>query len=114
MRSRANQDFRDPEMTSALASTHAALAAEARASAFMMVKDRARAYRRTPRELDALFPGLRELHPGMQFLALRSLLPTAQRWFGFGGEVPAINLRAAMVYARWLRRYHVNVQEATR
>ena len=67
----------------------------------------ARAYEQWPRDLDAIALGLFGLSPRNLVVGLSLLRgvshATKARWFGFGGEVPAFNLRAAMLYARYSR-----------
>lgn len=87
----------------------AALRAQARRAAHQMVKDRARAYARRPRDLDAFAPGLAAAAPetliaaGAHLLRLEASAP--RRWFGFGAEAPALNARALMLLGRTLRRF---------
>jgi hypothetical protein len=91
----------------ATAAVHAALEAQARKTARAMIKERARAYALRPRELDAIAEGLFKLFPCDLVTSLSQINAVAlirgTRWFGFGGEVPAINLRGAMLYARYSR-----------
>jgi hypothetical protein len=91
----------------------AALQAQAARTARALIKDRARAYALSPRELDAISPDLSSWRPWLlverlKFLMIPpsvppSVLPHHYRHFGFGGEVPAINLRGAMLYSRYAR-----------
>ena len=82
----------------------AALRAQAKRSACREIKDRARAYALRPRELDAIFQGLAGRSPHSLVKTLEIFrYPPDWRWFGFGGEVPALNMRAAMLYARYAR-----------
>lgn len=68
----------------------------------------ARAYARTPRALDAIAEGLSALQPGDLVRSIRLLTGIIRmsppRFLGLGGEIMAINLRGAMLYARWSRR----------
>jgi hypothetical protein len=84
---------------------YAALEAQAALTIRRVVKDRARAYALRPRDLDAIAEGLSELSPWrlVQRLTNPLWVPGAYRWLGFGGEVQAINLRGAMLYARYSR-----------
>lgn len=82
----------------------------AKRAAIVAIKDRARAYAMQPRHLDAILEGLSSFSPNpmVQILAIirrnsYTFGPQQQRHVGFGGEVPAINLRGAMLYARWSR-----------
>lgn len=84
---------------------HAAIEAAARKTAAYMTKWRARHFVRFPFALDDISTGLSFLPPKAMIAELRNLaeiLPP-NRWFSFGGEIPAINLRAATLYARLLR-----------
>jgi hypothetical protein len=84
---------------------HAAIEAAARRTAAFMIKWRARHFMLIPADLDDISKGLSFLPPKAMLAELRYLseiLPP-HRWFGFGGEVPAINLHAANLYARLLR-----------
>jgi hypothetical protein len=87
----------------------AALKAQARRTAHQMIKYRARAYARRPRDLDAIAPGLAAAAPetliaaGADLLRLEAGAP--RRWFGFGAEVGALNARALMLLGRTLRRF---------
>lgn len=84
-----------------------AIEAEARATGRAVIKMRARAYALRPRDLDAIADGLFNLCPRDLVAALRQInavgVMRGRRWFGFGGEVQAINLRGAMLYARYAR-----------
>jgi hypothetical protein len=89
----------------ARASAHAAIRAKASRTARAMIKERARDYALRPRELDAFGDGLSRLSPRTIVWCLnriRHQVPQA-RWFGYGGEVPAINLCGALLYARYSR-----------
>lgn len=79
---------------------YAALRVRAWRTVRTMIKMRARAYAMRPRELDAtIMHGLSDLSPRR---LVQSLLDT-RRWLGFGGEVPALNLRGALLYSRFAR-----------
>lgn len=73
-----------------------------------LVKYRARAYARHPMALDTLVPGLSHARPEVLISVAKQLLWTEQqapqRWFGFGGEVFALNAQAALLLGRTLRR----------
>jgi hypothetical protein len=87
----------------------AALEAQARRTARQMIKARARAYARRPRDLDAIAPGLSAAAPAMLIEAgaqmLRREAAAPRRWFGFGAEAPALNARALTLLGRTLRRF---------
>jgi hypothetical protein len=95
------------------AAAFAALDAQARRSAAHLVKQRARAFALRPSELEALYPGLAVAAPDKLIAIAAHLLETArngrQRWFGFGGEVTALNAKAALLYGRALRRATVKM-----
>jgi len=86
----------------------AALEAQAGRSARAIIKDRARAYAIKPRTLDSIAEGLFTCSPRDLVLALKAINAVAtmrgQRWMGIGGEIMAINLKGARLYARWSRR----------
>ncbi len=85
-----------------------AIRAQARRSAVHMVKCRARDFARRPFDLENLYPGLAVARPNSLIAIAEHLLATAardpQRWFGFGGEVKALNAKAALLLGRFLRR----------
>lgn len=84
-----------------------ALEAQARRSATHMLKRRARAFAQNPMSLETLYPGLAAAEPATLIAIAEHLLDRARlpaRWFGFGGEVTALNAKAALLYGRALRR----------
>jgi hypothetical protein len=85
-----------------------AIRRQARRSAIHMLKCRARDYARRPFELENLYPGLAAAPPDVMIAVAEHLLGRArrnpQRWFGFGGEVTALNAKAALLLGRALRR----------
>jgi hypothetical protein len=84
------------------------LAAQARRTAAHMVKCRARDYARRPMTLEILYPGLAAARPDTLIAVAEHLLDierkNPRRWFGFGGEVKALNAKAALLLGRALRR----------
>jgi hypothetical protein len=82
---------------------------QARRSAVHMLKCRARDFARRPFELENLYPGLAAASPDAMIAIAEHLLAAAardpQRWFGFGGEVQAVNAKAALLLGRSLRRH---------
>lgn len=86
----------------------AALHAQARRLAAYLVKHRARAYSRRPMTLETLCPGLSCAAPDSMIAIAKDLLArerqTPRRWFGFGGETPALNAHAVLLLGRTLRR----------
>lgn len=91
-----------------LQDTAEAIAAQARRTAAHMVKCRARDYARRPMWLEALYPGLAAARPQALIAVAEHLLEierkNPRRWFGFGGEVKALNAKAALLLGRALRR----------
>jgi hypothetical protein len=94
-----------PRFTMAQACT--ALAAQAASTARDTIKVRARVYALKPRQLEAIAEGMSRLPPRALVTALQQIDAIAKmrgtRWFGQGGEIPAINFRGAMWYARHSR-----------
>jgi len=80
--------------------------ARAHAVAIDNVKRRARHYALYPSSLESIAPGLSLLRPRGIVNQLQNIteieLPI-ERYFGFGGEIRAINRRGAMLYARYSR-----------
>jgi len=89
----------------AMLCAHAALEAEASATARAVIKMRARAYALLPRDLDTIAEGLFNLSPRDLVTALRQInaVTFMRSNTRFGSEVLHINLRGAMLYARYLR-----------
>ncbi len=82
--------------------------ARARRSAVSILKQRARVFAKRPMTLESLYPGLAAAEPETVIAVAQHLLDkerrAPQRWFGFGGEVGALNAKAALLYGRALRR----------
>jgi hypothetical protein len=85
--------------------TLAKLEAQAKRTAIEAIKGRASAYATQPRHLDAIVDGLSSFAPKpmVQIMSIICRNAHTYRHVGSGGEVPAINLRGAMLYARWSR-----------
>jgi hypothetical protein len=85
-----------------------ALRTQARRTAAFLVKARARIYARRPMLMDILYPGLATADPQRLIAVAEHLLrhehQYPRRWFGFGGEVSALNAKAALLLGRTLRR----------
>ena len=85
-----------------------ALRAQARRTAAYMLKCRAREYARRPMQLEILYPGLAAAEPAVLIAVAAHLVANERknprRWFGFGGEVGALNAKAALLLGRTLRR----------
>ncbi|MGO9135737.1 MAG: hypothetical protein ACLP8A_17020 [Methylovirgula sp.] len=88
-----------------------AISVQARRSAVHLLKRRARAFARWPMQMEALAPGLASARPERLIAVAEHLLEnewrSARRRFGFGGEVTALNAKAALLYGRLLRRAKV-------
>ena len=83
-----------------------AIERDARRAVIVAIKTRARKYIIRPEFLDTALGFIPVSYADVLTTAkrkLRELQPT--RYFGFGGEVPAINLRAAILFARYARRF---------
>ena len=96
------------DTTPAMNAAHAAIEAWARRTAIRAIKYRAHLYALHPRELDAIADGLsgvtpRELVASLRSISLLIWADLCPKRIGFGAEVPAINLRGASLYARYLR-----------
>jgi len=80
----------------------------ARSAVAALVKRRARALARDPATLDSVLPGLSGARPQAMITIARRLLDAErqrpQRWFGFGGEVRALNAKALLLLGRARRR----------
>ncbi len=85
-----------------------AVRAQARRTAAHMVKARARDYARRPVQLEILYPGLAAAAPEVLIAVaghmLRRERQIPRRWFGFGGEVSALNAKAVLLLGRLRRR----------
>jgi hypothetical protein len=90
--------------SSAREAASAALREQAQRTARREIKACAQAYALKPRDLEAIMPGLAclSLQRTVEFLQMIHR-PPDWRFFGFGGEVPALNIRGAMLYARHAR-----------
>jgi hypothetical protein len=92
---------------SAQANAELALRAQAKRTAVFLIKHRARAYAQRPMTLETVFPGLSAAAPDTMAAVAKHLIETEtqtpRRWFGFGGEVPILNARAVLLFARALR-----------
>lgn len=88
--------------------TDAIILAQAQRTAAAMIKSRARIYAARPETLENLCPGLSsapaETMISIAEHSLRIEILKARRWFGFGGEVEALNAKAALLLGRTLRR----------
>lgn len=86
----------------------AEVTAKARKTGVELIKLAARRYMLAPSLLDSLCAGLSYLSPAAMVNATKTLFAhelkyRPRRWFGFGGEIPIINRKAACIYARLLR-----------
>ncbi len=86
----------------------AAFESIARAAVATLVKRRARALAQNPASLDSVLPGLSCALPDALIAVARKILDverqSPQRWFGFGGEVRALNAKALLLLGRARRR----------
>lgn len=80
----------------------------ARGAVSALVKRRARALAKDPATLESVMPGLASAPPETMIALARQVLETErqrpQRWFGFGGEVRAVNAKAVLLLGRTRRR----------
>ncbi len=80
----------------------------ARTAVAALVKRRARALAQNPASLDGVLPGLSIALPETMIAVARKILDgerqRPQRWFGFGGEVRALNAKAVLLLGRARRR----------
>ncbi|MGQ0446193.1 MAG: hypothetical protein ACT4O2_13975 [Beijerinckiaceae bacterium] len=97
-----------PNRPAARANAEAALRAQAKRTALVLIKDRARAYAKRPMSLENVSPGLSAEAPETIIAIAKHLIAlernSPRRWFGFGGEVPLLNAKAILLSARALRR----------
>ena len=86
----------------------AAFRAQATRTVAFLVKHRARAYAKHPMMLETISPGLAAAAPETVIAMAKQLIETERqtprRWFGFGGEVPILNAKAVLLFARARRR----------
>lgn len=111
-----------PSPTDPMAAVMARIEASARATAFRTRKWIARDFRADPRRLDKLRPGLSHETPHDLIAAIREIASDgrrrerAARFSGGHGLLGDLRGRgdvgAAMIYARWLRRYASAMTEA--
>jgi hypothetical protein len=97
-----------PNRPPARANVEAALRTQAMRTAVHLIKERARSYAKHPMTLESVFPGLSAGAPGTIIAVAKHLIAAERnaprRWFGFGGEVPIVNAKAVLLFARALRR----------
>ncbi len=97
-----------PNRMPAQFNAEAAFHAQAVRTAAFLVKQRARAYAKRPMTLDTISPGLAAAAPetlaGMAKHLIEREKEAPRRWFGFGGEVPILNAKAVLLFARARRR----------
>jgi len=86
----------------------AAFSAQATRTIAFLVKQRARAYAKHPMTLETISPGLGAAGPETMIALAKLLIETEtrtpRRWFGFGGEIPVLNAKAVLLFARTRRR----------
>ncbi|MGH6842902.1 MAG: hypothetical protein ACREDV_12590 [Methylocella sp.] len=97
-----------PNRPAARANAEAALRAQAKRTAVVLIKERARAYAKRPMALENVSPGLSAEAPETIIAVAKHLIAlernAPRRWFGLGGEVPILNAKAILLSARALRR----------
>jgi hypothetical protein len=89
-----------------LATAQAAQAAQAAHTARTIIKSRARTFALIPALLENIEPKLSILTPRQMAARAAKLFReeiAAPRWSGFSGDGPAMNIKAAAWYARYLR-----------
>jgi hypothetical protein len=96
------------QITPSVAQAEAALRSQAQRTKINLTKSRARAYAKAPLTLENISPGLSCAQPDAMIAVGEHLLrmerQRPRRWFGFGGETPAINAQAVRLFGRLLRR----------
>ena len=96
-----------PNHSPAQVKAETALHAQAIRTAIFLIKNRARAYANRPLTLENVIPGLAAAAPETMVAMAKHLIDeetqAPRRWFGFGGEVPLLNAKAVLLYARLLR-----------
>src|SRR3974390_1748462 len=97
-----------PHPSPAQVHAEAALRAQAHRTVILLIKNRARAYAKRPKALERLSPGLAAAAPDTMMAVAKHLIEreiqAPRRWFGFGGEVPVLNAKGLLLYARARRR----------
>lgn len=87
-----------------------AIRAQAHRSSMHCLKQRARIFAVEPMALESLYPGLAAAAPQSMIAIAEHLLERERhapsRRFGFGGEVTALNAKAALLCGRTLRRQY--------
>jgi hypothetical protein len=93
--------------SNAMQSAILAIEAQARRSVAREIKCGARRYALAPSSLETIHPGLSLAAPRGLVTRIRFLISneiaTPRRNFGFGGYMPLLCLRSAMLYARYAR-----------
>jgi hypothetical protein len=96
-------------LSAARADLAAAFRSQANFTTLHAIKRRARTISERPLDLDAIATGLSGAGPETLIAVgadlLRQETYAARRWFGFGGEVAALNARALMLLGRTRRRF---------
>ena len=97
-----------PNSSHAQINAETALGAQATRTVVFLIKHRARAYAKRPMTLETVIPGLAAAAPETMVAVAKQLIETERqaprRWFSFGGEVPILNAKALLLYARARRR----------
>jgi|ERR1019366_7549180 hypothetical protein len=91
--------------TNAMQAAIVALGAQARRSVAREIKCGARRYALAPSSLETIHAGLSVVSPRGLVNRVRILIAdeiaTPRRHYGFGGYMPILCLRSAMLYGRW-------------
>jgi hypothetical protein len=78
----------------------------------VLVKQRARALAKDSAALEAVMPGLAGASAEVMIASARQILDkerqNPRRWFGFGGEIRALNAKAVLLLGRTRRRAETN------
>jgi hypothetical protein len=85
----------------------------ARRTAFIVVKERARDFRDKPWKLGILHELLPTLSARGRIIFLKGMIRDHMTWGGLclGGDIPRLNLQAALVHARYCRRFPIRANE---
>jgi hypothetical protein len=94
--------------TIAQAEAEAMLRTQAIRTAVTLIKNRARTFAKSPMLLETVRPGLASTMPETVIAVARDLVMTHRdspcRWFGAGGEIPAVSVKAVLLFGRTLCR----------
>lgn len=77
---------------------HAALREQAKRTVDALIEARVAAYAANPKLLDMIAIGLSKQSPARAKLTMQGIIAGELPWRPMSGEIPAINLRAALIY----------------